>query len=350
MAKDSSTNDRAKFFAITNSNCNSDGAGAQLQRVFSVYCYAKAMRASFIFSKIEHLEVQHGDSFSSSVALRQFISDLNQKIDEILHLEPSLNFAHQQQNSKKISIKSNLMSLFLLMPLMKLYASLFRKHILVVLDECYKFTNLFPNVLLKINPKDHISEQDMSKEIDIQIHIRMSTLSHLSDRFVSTTYYLDWIQFVKSLCEVSSVPYKIGIHTDCDLAKLNLSLVNENLTIQTHSYWQSIGILDAGGNFNYDLLANYQELVNLIKAEVQKVEIFSGMNALESWEIMRKAHVLFTSRSSFSFVGALLASNTVIVAPRMTTSGPSTWIISDKISDKSKKKLKNRLQNLKLIK
>jgi hypothetical protein len=49
-------------------------------------------------------------------------------------------------------------------------------------------------------------------------------------------------------------------------------------------------------------------------------------------------------------VGALLASNTVIVAPRMTTSGPSTWIISDKISDKSKKKLKNRLQNLKLIK
>jgi hypothetical protein len=349
VVDDAFTKDGMPFFAISNSNYCSDGTGAQVQRIFSIYSYAKKLRALFIFTSITSIEVQHGDSFSSADELSQFISDLNKKIIKTLSLDSSSTSLHQRRNLKKIHLKSNVANLFLLIPLIKIYASLFHKPFMVMLDDCYKFTDSFPNTLLSINPIDQVIDKNMSREINIQIHIRMSTLSHLSDRYIPMSYYLDWIRFLKALFDSHSVQYTIGIHSDCDLAKINPNLVNENLTSQTFNYWQSIGILTKEGNFNYDLLRIYEQLIASIRSEVGQVEIFSALNPLESWEIMRKAHVLFISRSSFSYVGALLATNSVIVVPVMMAPGPSTWIVSNGISTSAQKKLKRKLQDLVLI-
>ena len=305
-------------------------------------------RSAFLFSEFETIEVQHGDTFSTAQELSEYIKDLNKEISNTLSMKIIGSDTIDRNRFKTVTLNSNLISLLLLIPMIKLYAMVSRRAILVLLDNCYKFTNIFPNSLLYVTKNKSISNTE-SEIITLQIHIRMSTLSEISDRYIPSHFYLSWIDFIQQLCDKSRLGLRVGIHTDCDLSNINIDLINENLTSETSAYWRSIGVLDSEGEFNVKLLRIYDKLISQIKLKVNQVEIYSNLNPLESWKIMKEANIFIISRSSFSFVGALLASNSIIVGPRMSTLGPSSWIVTDKINFKSMKKLERRLKEYGLI-
>jgi hypothetical protein len=296
------------------------------------------MRSTFIFSKIEKIEVQHGDSFKSSADLKEYISNLNQDIARIVECE-NVNLRFNKGSLfKQFEIRSNLLSLITVIPIVKLFASLFKKPVLIVLSDAYKFTNLFKRsyaFMSELIPPSQIKDE---RAVNLQLHVRMSTLSSKSDRFVSTEFYVNWIILIKSVCEMYGLRLEVGIHTDCDVSKVNQGLIDQNVSSSTISYWKMIGILNENSDFNDDILTNYKNLIAEIRKQVSALRFYSDLNPIKAWELMRKSTILIISRSSFSYVGALLATSSIIIGPRMSTRGQPRWIISDTVRFKVKRR------------
>lgn len=332
------------YLAIKNANELADGSGAQFQRILSVYAFSQSIRSSFILSKIKKIEVQHGDSFKSEAELEDFILELNQEIAKVVERENvNLRFI-EGRPFIQFKIKSNLSSLFLVIPMIKLLASLFRKPILILLTDAYKFTNLFKKSYMFLSELVPPRRQQDAKVVNLQIHVRMSTLLSKSDRFISPKFYLDWITLIKSICEAHGLSLEVGIHTDCDVSEINYSLINQNVSSSTLSYWKAIGILSEDSNFNDDVLTNYNHLIAEIEKQVIALNYYLGVNPIKAWDLMRSSSILIISRSSFSYVGALLSTSSIILGPRMSTRGQANWIISDNINFMVKRKFKRQFK------
>lgn len=336
-------NGKNPFLAIKNRNNQKDGSGAQVQRIFSLYIYAKTIKAQFIYSKIEGIEVQHGDPFSSKEDLVNFLFNLNSEIENVVSSHSSTSRFNTGSKYSEIEMDSSFISIFFLIPVFRLLAPIFRKPILVTMNDCYKYSNLFPKSFKLLYPRKVNANHIQNGLIKLQIHIRMSTLSKQSDRYVPASFYLDWIDFIDSFCRSNGLKLSIGVHTDCDVRNLNLNLIKDNVTKSTLNYWKTIEILNEHGEFNFEILDNYQKLIDTLELTFKSIDFYTGLNPLESWRIMRNSNVLIISKSSFSFVGALLSPGSIIIGPKMSTKGRPNWIISDQLNSSSKRRFQKLL-------
>ncbi len=332
------------YLAIKNANESSDGSGAQFQRILSIYAFSRSIRSTFIFSKIKKIEIQHGDSFKSSAELEDFIFNLNQEITKIVERENvNLRFIEGCPFTQ-FEIRSNFFSLIFVIPMIKLFVSLFRKPVLIVLTDAYKFTNFFKRSYTFMSELVPPLKQQDATVVNLQVHVRMSTLLPKSDRFISPNFYINWIALIKSICESHGLRLEVGIHTDCDVSKINHSLIDKNVSSSTLSYWKAIGILTENGDFNDDVLTNYNHLVSEIRKQVSALSFYLDLNPIKAWDLMRSSTILLISRSSFSYVGALLATSSIILGPRMSTGGQASWIISDYLRFMVRRKFKKQFK------
>jgi hypothetical protein len=344
-SKDKVLRTKAKntYLAITNQNNQKDGSGAQVQRVFSIYIYAKMIRAQFIYSKIEAMEVQHGDPFSSKEDLLNYLDKLNSEIENIVSNHASPSRFNTGSRYSEIKMDSNFISIFFVIPFLRLLAPILRKPMLLTMGDCYKFSNLFPKSFDHLYPSTFNENAIQNSLVKLQIHIRMSTLSKLSDRYVPASFYLDWIGFMDSFCRRNGLKLSIGVHTDCDITNLNLDLINGNVTESTLNYWKNIEILNQCGEFNFEILENYQVFIDALEQAFGNIDFYVGLDPLESWRIMQKSNVLIISKSSFSFVGALLSPGSIVIGPKMSTKGRSNWIICDQLNSSATRRIEKLL-------
>ena len=313
------------YLQITNSNGQCDGTGAQVQRIISLAAYARFIRIKFAFYPISQIEIQHGDKFKSEGEVLEFLDKLNRFLSDI--------FVPMNGSEKKVSkysrefyIKPNAFNLFFAIPIIGLFASLLKVNIRLFLSDAYAFTRIFPNSYLKIFEKYQIVGGLRSAQLDVQVHIRFSTISLQSDRHVPSAYYLEWLDFLREFASVNNFTIKLLIHTDCEVGEYNDVLITKYLTSETSAYWRAIGVTDENDNPKSSTITSYKALIEAIQIIYPDVVITNSLSPLSAWRIMSTSDIILTSKSSFSFVGALLAKSAIVISPDMEIKNPGCWI------------------------
>jgi hypothetical protein len=304
---------------------NNDGAGAQLQRIASIYSLAMALRFDFSPQKIGSVEVQHGDPFLSELDVKNFVTSFNK-------LAAPLATKILVDSPKVVKMDSRPSRFFAGIFLQALLSSLMNRPTVVQLVDAYGFTNFHPDLYRVFTQKmNSIETASLEKEqkdlLDIQIHIRSSTLSYGSERYLDPEAIFSCLANVinnKSLCEFE---FTVGIHTDCWTELADSELISNHVSPETFEYWKLLGIVDVQGKVNRDQINIGRELIERIKSTYPKVIVYPQQSPIDAWRIMAGADVLIISKSSFSFVGGLLNPNAEIWTPTFWISPLDSWKI-----------------------
>ena len=313
---------------ISNSNLNKDGTGAQVQRIFSIAAYSNRLNLDFVFEPIDSIEIQHGDGFESEEEIFNFIVKLNNTISNIFDSQNSFS-TMELIKFRSFELKPSIFNLFVKIPLLSFLSKIFNLGIRIFLSDAYPFTRFFPDSYsLPIN-EEAISR---SKEVDclnVQIHVRHSTLSEKSNRHVSPEFFLGWINYMKKAAQDENLSFRLLVHTDCEIYDYDRGLLKNHLTPETENYWNDIGITDQSGELDLSTISLYKDLIERIRIICPDYQVIFGLDPVEAWSVMAKSDVILASKSSFSFIGALLSKAPIVVAPELEMKSPSHWIVGD---------------------
>ena len=58
-----------------------------------------------------------------------------------------------------------------------------------------------------------------------------------------------------------------------------------------------------------------------------ELKIFTGIDALEAWKLMARSNILITGRSSFSYIGGLMAMSALVITPNYFNRGLNSWLV-----------------------
>jgi hypothetical protein len=297
---------------VTNSNFQLDGLGAQVQRIVSTSALAEAMGLKFCFKQIERIEVQHGDSYSNEEELQLAIKEFND-----FYENPNGEFNSDQEiNSLEIRVESSYDIVRALV-----IAIFQNKSVLVSLDNAFFFTDKFPELQISVIQKrihrnpDLITALQHKKSLNIQLHLRSTTVSPMSDRYIPESYYLDCLRMLTEFATSSNLKYLITIHTDIQPGKSDNPLVEKFASRETIEYWKSIGQIRQSGESNAEVKDMGSATLDNILKNFPTSEILTGITPLQSWKVMSFSDFLITSKSSFSALGGMFASDAVVITP-----------------------------------
>ena len=319
---------KSSKLVISNSNFYKDGTGAQVQRIFSLVAYSNRFNLGFDLNPVDSIEIQHGDGFISENEIVDFLLRLNSKIKDVLNLQ-NLFSKMELANFRNIELNSNVFSLFVKIPILNIISKTFNLQIRVLLSDAYPFTSRFPDSYSSVKKVDLISGFKEDIFLNVQVHLRHSTLSEKSNRHVSPKFFLGWLNYIKETAQNGKLPIRVLVHTDCEISNYDPGLVSSHLTSETEKYWNAIGVTDESGQLDLTTVSLYRDLIAKIEAIFPDYEVVYGLDPVQAWSLMAQSDVILASKSSFSFIGALLSNAAIVVAPELEMECPSDWIVGD---------------------
>ncbi len=319
---------RTSKLIISNSNLYKDGTGAQIQRIFSLVAYSNRFNLGFYFEPVDSIEIQHGDGFNSENEIDDFLLRLNSKIKDVLNLQKSFS-KMELANFRNIELRSNKFNLFVRIPVLNIISKAFNLTIRILLSDAYPFTSRFPDSYSSVKKVELVSGLKDGIFLNVQLHLRHSTLSEKSNRHVSPEFFLGWLNYINEAAQNGKFLIRLLVHTDCEISNYDPGLVSSHLTPETENYWKAIGVTDDSGQLDMTTISLYKDLITKIEAMYPNYEIIHGLDPVQAWSVMAQSDVILTSKSSFSFVGALLSNAAIIIAPELEMECPSDWIVGD---------------------
>ena len=306
-----------KVYLSYNSDLLQDGYFSQLQRQFAIYSIAKKYKFSFHFSPISSITLTHLDQFKTIAQANFFISKCNQ----IYNLgENSSNNLYR----KIIEIHSpSLFSIFWFG--FKNYFSSGKLLIKIVIP--YKIIEKSPEIYsLAINrvlPNINLEK----KKFAIVMHIRRGVSeSHIVpgekfSRSLNSQYYINVLRHILEHYSISK-PISLTILTDAPEDDMQFKVISEQIHLQKEFNYlkNSEGIRITGHSFS--------DIKEYFLSETSgEIEIIRGGDAQKAISMMMAADYLVMSRSSMSYIGALLnTTGTVFYPPNFWHKPIRKWV------------------------
>jgi hypothetical protein len=269
-----------------------DGVGAQVQRIIALAGLASYIRSNYQHSPIRDITTHPMDPFQESKQRFAFIERLNN------HISPTDNCSIAPRNSVPIKVLSLKLSNLLLIILR---STLLRKNYLVVTAEVYSIVDTLPSIysfhrnFLNINFIDHLNK---SLDGAICVHFRRGVggmaLYHNQTipRELPVSYYLKALKLEKSIAPI----HKLNVLTDSPLIDTVYKVNADQIKLWENTPGYRDGALYIKGK---DIRGDFQPL-NL------EIEVHVGGDPIVSLGILQNAKTLVMSKSSFSYVAALL--------------------------------------------
>jgi len=269
-----------------------DGVGAQVQRIIAIAGLASYIQSNYEHSAISDVTTHPMDPFQESKQRFEFLERLND------HISPTGNCSTAPSNSVSIRVPSlKLTNLFSI----TLKSVLLRRNYLVVTAEVYSIVDSLPFIysyhrkFLHINFNDNLNK---SSSGDVCVHFRRGVggmaLYHNQTipRELPVSYYLKVLKHVKALESID----KLTVLTDSPLIDTIYKVNADQIDLWEKTPGYSGGALHIKGK---DIRGDFQSL-NL------EIEVLVGGDPIASLGILQSAKTLVMSKSSFSYVAALL--------------------------------------------
>lgn len=281
-----------------------DGTGAQLQRLISVAAFSNYFRFKFIPSKIENFSVHALDPFQSESLYHDQLSRLNQFINF-----PDTDLGDEELELESIIIRSLTIKRFISVIVRQLISSKPRK--LVVL-EVYPVSEFCPGIFddFKCELSEAIDAGEKHLGSNFVIHYRQGVGGNVIypgqkiPRQIEFSRILELIQKLSSCSEFGSVS-QITILTDAP----------DSVTFYTPPQNQRVLWEGTPGFSDGVMTIQPMDFSELGRITGIPINVIRGGNPLDAIRIMATAEFFVMSKSSLSYVGALLNSNGKIYFP-----------------------------------
>jgi hypothetical protein len=267
------------LYLTYNNNALTDGAGAQLQRIISIYLVAKYYNIGYIHSGLEHASYQGAKCLENNEGDTTQISRYN----SLFNLPSATN----------ITIHTSLLCFDLSEEIIKELRDA-NENTLLIVQFAGTLIDSKPELLLQTLPLPWIGCLTIIPII-IAVHVRRGELFVVdSQRMLPNSYYIDCMKSLSQIFTEANVPYEFHLHTEI--------ISKPTLVSPSHH-----GITDR------------ITVPVLITPEDNRIEEFSVIpnikyrineDPVETLKALSTANILLASRSSFSYVAAILSSGT----------------------------------------
>jgi len=278
-------------------NIVSDGIGAQLQRILSIAAFAKYMGFGYCHTGIKNLTIQPTDPYNDETTRDDYV----EKINNFFNID---NFAFNNHDNEKIYY-SVLKPIHLVCTYFKLLFS--GKTYELCVAEAYPIIDLHSIIYEEIKSLRLLNLNlliSSVKEYDLVIHFRSGTISQAMYHHQSTSRYLP-ISYFDNLINLN-FEFPDTIHGVCLTDSPKNSFTFKPLDSELQNW------IDMPG-YNNGVVTIEATDFSLLKDK--KIEIVYGGDPLTALATMIRAKCFFMSRSSLSYVGALLNQSSNIFYP-----------------------------------
>ena len=294
-----------------------DGTGAQLQRIFGIFAITKLPGIRYLHSGIQNLTITPLDPFQSDLELSTYLEIVNQEYSLPSSLDLPNSFSHIYQVSQLTFRKFALFAV---------RALIGRKNILLQIKNPYRVIEKFPKKYMHVQKyfnSINAQENNLSKVKTIVLHIRRGSNGadtlpgELSPRMLSDFYYFTLVkEILEKYCKIDE---KVELVIITDVPEVNF--IYRPIASQLE-YWSTEPRFREGS-----ITMEGHSFSDFNLESLMRFSVIHGGDPLIALERMRTADFLVMSRSSFSYVGAILNTfGKVFYPPSFWHKPMPTWI------------------------
>lgn len=281
---------RKKIHLSLDSTNAKDGTGAQIQRMFAVRSLSLLLGTSYIHSPITNVTIHPLDPFQTILEMRAFLGKLNEKFafrgDGHLDESPSIDVADFRIGHLILILRRII------------------KHqaVTVKILNAYSIVDFFPSYYRKCVielKRDDRSSKNTNRKPKIVIHYRQGVGGFAIypgmkiPRQIPLSFYL---KRTKRIVRYLSTNAEIVIVTDAPMTDLVYSPPQEQIDL-----WDGTPKFESG-----QLRIKNLDLEEIFLNEGLRIKVLSGGSPLDALQEMEGSDYLLMSRSSLSYVGALI--------------------------------------------
>jgi hypothetical protein len=284
-----------------------DGAGAQLQRLASVYALSRYLNIDFIKTPLLGVTVHATDPFRTEDDYKRYLN----RVGNFLH-QGTLDCGHPDPKCK--SINFSIISTFALFKIVVL--NIFRRNgIHLNVFQANSIIDSWPKLIadfVRVNENELKTVNMETSGVNIAIHYRQGAggFRVYPGQKLSRQIDIDIYAKVLKKC-INKLPsgesIKITVFTDSPREETNFIPPKEQL-----SQW--LGTPGFDGNKITIIPTDFQPIKSFSSNKVT-VSIVHGGDPLEAFAFMTQADILIMSRSSLSYLAGLLNSNGTVYFP-----------------------------------
>lgn len=284
------------FLALTyDSLPHADGIGAQTERIFGIYLWARKLNIGYFHSGITDLVEPYSNTWSLREHKNEILNKINTRVLLPNTTKTEFNVIYTYRKlTRRITLMKYLESLIT------------RKNILLKVVYVPR-ANLNNKILLPLDTK--LRKRTSEKLIVLHIRNAEGRYGVYDRRNLGIDYYIRLLDLIRSELDKLKVSYSIKVLTDIGIDDFELQISEipyDKLWIYslTEAQLRMPTILFKG--------KNYKELY--FKRD-DNIEVIQGGDPMLALEIMENADYLVMSRSSMSSVGGFLNSSGKIIQP-----------------------------------
>ena len=276
-----------------------DGAGAQLQRIYGIYALSRFFGFAYIHTPLRHIgyeglaalerNASSGDAASKYNQVFNISSDMALPSDTLEHEMEPLDLGALLAVSERTS-----------------QFNLFK------LQSPYPLADQTPAIYDAVKPISPFTSKPHSV-LRVAIHVRRGDLFAVdSDRMLPNSYYVSTAQTIARVLEGLSIPYECELYTE---------VANKafEITATHHGIHQRIA-RSVNLNPRMNRLEDFDAIPN--------VKIIANGDAIEALKGMATADIFMMSRSSFSYVAAILNRRGIVIYYPFWHSPLPSWIVA----------------------
>lgn len=290
------------FFSFNSSEVH-DGVGAQVQRVMAIAGLAAYLGSHYEHSPFATITSHPMDPYQTAKERDEFLERLNACVMPTTKAYQALESATVFQISQ--------LTLFDLI-LLAIKSFTLNKNYRILTTEVYGVVDLKPQIYLLHQKFLSVDFSGKAKQInpsslELCIHYRRGTggmavyHKQSSPRELEVGYYLSVIESLQKTIELE----KLVVLTDSPLTDSVYKIDSDQIEL-----WKN-----TPGYFDGALYINGQNIYGDFASTGLSIEVVVGGDPIESLGLMQQAKILIMSRSSFSFVAAILNRNGEIYFP-----------------------------------
>jgi hypothetical protein len=296
---------KSDFLGVTyDDKINPDGAGAQLQRIYGIYAISRLLGVVYVHTPLFRIDYQGLAALESNSSDQDIVYEYNKKF----HIPSDINLPERYETRYFPEVS--------LQQLMKLKKEAEKKKIFILakIQEPYKITDAYPEhyeVNKEISP---FLLDNSSSKIRIAVHIRRGELYVVdSHRMLPNQYYISVIHRIREILDSLSINYEFELYTEVPQKAFTVSPQHHGIKNRIPS---SI-VVDP----KFNRIEEFDSIPNLKK--------FINTDPIETLTSMSSAHILVMSHSSFSYLGAILNRQGIIVYHNFWHKPLKQWLIAN---------------------
>lgn len=298
-----------------NADENDDGTGAQIQRILGIYSVSRKYGFNYLHTPVKNLLIFPLDSSQDPYEAEKYLKRMNDYFK--LPTDDSLQF-------DKITSKSTISVGYLRRLKLQMHFGK-PKRILVRVSNPNLIVDTYPDILrFAVSDLIQPSIINLVAKVSIILHIRGTVQKDLiikgevEPRSLPVSYYKDKLRDILALID-ADLDYEIKVFTDTP--KRSLSFEPRPQDIET---WNKSGHSIVDGKIQVDGL----DLEKDFQDFGSEIEFIYGGDPLDAIIQMSRADYFVMSRSSFSYIAAILNPNGIVYCPPKFWNSPlANWIL-----------------------